>query len=154
MTAMRVQLRQFATVTATPRSAWTLALLSDGEGTAATVELTLGDRSPRVAETLAELLAALRGADLSGELEVAERLGLAPDRLRRDVVLATATSALRTAVTQLEAVRAGVNLHRYLGAEPVGSVELYANINRALFATARTPDDFARAAARATGVGS
>ena len=153
MTAMRVQLRQLATVAATPRTAWTFALLSDAEGTATTVELTLGDRSPRVAETLAELLAALRGADLSGELQVAERLGLAPDRLRRDVVLATATSALRTAVTQLEAVRAGVSLHRFLGAEPTGSVELYANINRALFATARTPADFARAAARAAHAG-
>ena len=150
---MRVQLRQLATVAATPRTAWTFALLRDGEGTATTVELTLGDRSPRVAETLAELLAALRGADLSGELQVAERLGLAPDRLRRDMVLATATSALRSAVTQLDATRAGASLHRFLGAEPTGSVELYANINRALFATARTPADFARAAARAAHAG-
>ena len=150
---MRVQLQQFATVTATPRTAWTFALLTDGEGTATTVELTLGDRSPRVADALAELLAALHGAELSGELQVVERLGLAPDRLRRDVVLATATSALRTAVTQLDAARAEVSLHRSLGAEPTGSVELYANINRALFATARTPADFARAAARAVRVG-
>ena len=150
---MRVQLQQFATVTATPRTAWTFALLSDGEGTDTAVELTLGDRSERVADTLAELLAELGGADLTGERDVAERLGLVPDRLRRDVVLATATSALRSAVTQLAAARAGVSLHRYLGAEPTASVELYANINRALFATDRTPADFARVAGRAARAG-
>ena len=117
---MRVQLQQFATVTATPRTAWTFALLSDGEGTETTVELTLGDRSARVAETLAELLTALAGAGLAGERDVAERLCLARDRLRRDVVLATATSALRSALTQLGAARAGVSLRRYLGTAPVG----------------------------------
>ena len=150
---MRVQLQQFATVTATPRTAWTFALLSDGGGTETAVELTLGDRSERVAETLDELLAALGDADLTGDRDVAERLSLVPDRLRRDVVLATATSALRSAVTQLGAARAGVSLHRYLGVEPTASVELYANINRALFATARAPTDFARAAERAARVG-
>ena len=150
---MRVQLQQFAAVTATPRTAWTFALLSDAEGTATAVELTLGDRSQRVADTLAELLAALGGAELTGDRDVAQRLGLVPDRLRQDVVLATATSALRSAVTQLAAARAGMSLHRFLGAEPTASVELYANINRALFATARTPADFARAAARAARAG-
>ena len=150
---MRLQLQQLATVTATPRTAWTFALLSDGEGIDTAVELTLGDRSERVADTLAELLAALGGADPTGERDVAQRLGLAADGLRRDVVLATATSALRSAVTQLDAARAGVSLHRYLGADPVSSVELYANINRALFATARSPADFARAAERAARAG-
>ena len=150
---MRIQLQQFATVTATPRTAWTFALLADGEGADTAVELTLGDRSARVAATLVELLAAAGGADLAGERDVAERLGLARDRLRRDAVLATATSALRSAVTQLAAARAGVSLHRFLGAGPVASVELYANINRALFATDRAPADFARAAERAARAG-
>ena len=150
---MRVQLQQFATVTATPRTAWTFASLSDGEGTDTAVELTLGDRSARVADTLAELLAALHGADLTRERDVAERLELVPDRLRRNVVLATAISALRSAVTQLAAARVGVSLHRFLGAGSAASVELYANINRALFATARMPADFARAAERAARAG-
>ena len=146
---MRVQLQQLAAVAATPRTTWTFALLSDGEGTATAVELTLGDRSEGVAAALAELLAALRGTDLTSELQVTERLDLPLDRLRRDVVLATATSALRTAVAQLEAARSGASLHRFLGAEPTVSVELYANINRTLHATDRTPADFARGAARA-----
>ena len=150
---MRVQLQQFATVTATPCTAWTFALVSDGEGTDTAVELTLGDRSARVADTLAELLAALHGADLTSERDVAECLQLVPDRPRRDVVLATAISALRSAVTQLAAARDGVSLHRFLGAGPAASVELYANINRALFVTARMPADFARAAEQAARAG-
>ena len=69
------------------------------------------------------------------------------------MVLATAVSALRTAVAQLDAERAGVSLHRFLGADATERVELYANINRALHATGRTPADFARAAERAACAG-
>ena len=40
-----------------------------------------------------------------------------------------------------------------MGGETRGRVSLYANINRGLFATSRTPDDFAKAAERAVGEG-
>ena len=130
-----------------------VAELSDGEGAVTTVEITLGDRSAQVAEVLADLVAAARACAPGGEMQVAGRLGLPPERLERDSVLATAVSALRTAVAQLDAVRAGVSLHRFLGAEATASVELYANINRALHATGRTPADFARAADRAARAG-
>ena len=150
---MRLQLRRLAAVTATPRTTWVVAELSDGEGAVTTVEITLGDRSAQVAEVLADLVAAARACAPGGEMQVAGRLGLPPERLERDVVLATAVSALRTAVAQLDAARAGVSLHRFLGAEATESVELYANINRALHATGRTPADFARAADRAARAG-
>ena len=150
---MRLQVSRFAAVTATARTTWVFAELADGAGTVTTVEITFGDRSAQVAKVLAELVTALTERERAGELQVAERLGLAPERLERDVVLATAVSALRTAVTQLHAARAGVSLHRFLGADATGSVELYANINRSLHATARTPTDFARAAARAAQAG-
>ena len=150
---MRLQLRRLAAVTATPRTTWVVAELSDGEGAVTTVEITLGDRSAQVAEVLADLVAAVRACAPGGEMQVAGRLGLPPERLERDVVLATAVSALRTAVAQLDAARAGVSLHRFLGAEATESVELYANINRALHATGRTPADFARAADRAARAG-
>ena len=173
---MRLQVSRFAAVTATPRTTWVFAELADGEGTVTTAEITLGDRSAQVAEVLAELVTALQGWEPGAESQVAERLGLIPERLQRDVVLATAVSALRTAVAQLAAARADESLHRFLGVEPArplrdteddanryagipcrpifsdqatASVELYANINRALHATGRTPADFARAAERA-----
>lgn len=149
MTGGRRYVGRFAAVTATHRTTWVFAELADGEGAVTTVEITLGDRSAQVAEVLAELVTALRACERAGELQVAEQLGLTPERLERDVVLATAVSALRTAVTQLDAARAGNSLHRFLGADATGSVELYANINRGLHATDRTPADFARAADRA-----
>jgi len=149
----RLQANRFAAVTATPRTTWVFAELADGEGTLTTVEITLGDRSGQVAKVLAELVGALREREAAGESQVAGRLSLAPERLERDLVLATAVSALRTAVAQLDAARAGMSLHRFLGADATGSVELYANINRALHATDRTPADFACAAGRAAQAG-
>ena len=146
---MRLHLARCAAVSATLRTTWSFAEFVDSEGGITAVEITLGDRSTRVAEVLADLVAALREQQPAGESQVTERLGLAPDRLERDVVLATAVSALRTAVVQLGAARAGVSLHRFLGAEATESVELYANINRALHGTDRTSADFARAADRA-----
>ena len=145
---MRVDLQRCVTVTATPRTTWAFAVLGDGDGAATTVEVTLADRSELVLDALADMVAALRGADLSGEAEVEALLSLTRDRLRRDAVLATAVSALRTAVAQLDAARARVGLHRFLGAGPTAGVELYANVNRALRAD-RTPAGFARAAERA-----
>ncbi len=147
--AMQIRLRRLAAVTVTPRTTWVFAELGGGNGAVTTVEITLGDRSAQVAELLAELVAALRGWEPAAEELVAERLGLTQERVGRDVVLATAVSALRTAVAQLDAERAGVSLHRLLGAAVTEHVELYANINRALHATGRTPADFARAAERA-----
>ena len=145
---MRIHLERCAVVTATPHTTWTFAVLDDGEGTATTVEVTSG-RSMQVIEALAGMVEALRGTRVVGEGQVEELLGLPRHRLREDGVLATAVSALRSAAAQLAAARSGTSLHRFLGAEPTASVELYANINRGLRATDRTPDAFERAAARA-----
>ena len=153
MTGARLYVGRFAAVNATPRTTWVFAEFADGEGVVTAVEITLGDRSKQVADVLAELAGALREREPAGESQVAERLGLAPERLERNVVLATAVSALRSAVAQLDAARAGVSLHRSFGTEATASVELYANINRALHATDRTPADFARAADRAAHAG-
>ncbi|MDE0218486.1 MAG: hypothetical protein OXJ90_04365 [Spirochaetaceae bacterium] len=145
---MRIHLERCAAVTATPHTTWVFAVLGDGEGTATTVEVTSG-RTEQVMGALAGMVETLSGADGVGEGQVERLLGLARHRLRTEVVLATAVSALRSALAQLAAARAGVSLHRSLGAETAGAVELYANINRGLHATDRTPGAFERAATRA-----
>ena len=147
---MRIHLQRCAAVTATPHTTWVFAVLGDGEGTATTVEVTFSDRSEQVVDALAGMVETLGGADVAGEGQVEELLGLTRHRLRADAVLATAVSGLRSAVAQLEAARSGMRLHRFLGAEANAAVELYANINRGLRATDRTPEAFERAAARAT----
>ncbi len=147
---MRIHLQRCAAVTATPHTTWVFAVLGDGEGTATTVEVTFSDRSEQVVDALAGMVAALRGTDVAGDGQVEALVGLTRHRLRADAVLAAAVSGLRSAVAQLEAARSGMRLHRFLGAEANAAVELYANINRGLRATDRTPDSFERAAARAT----
>ena len=79
-------------------------------------------RSPRCSLTW------LRGAGVrAGRRDAGCRpAGPAARAPRTRLVLATAVSALRTAVAQLDAARAGVSLHRFLGAEATESVELYA----------------------------
>ena len=145
---MRIHLERCAAVTATPHTTWVFAVLGDGEGTATTVEVTSG-RSQQVVDALAGMVETLGGADVAGEGQVEELLGLTRHRLRADTVLAAAVSALRSAAAQLAAARSGMSLHRFLGAEATAAVELYANINRGLRATDRTPDAFERATARA-----
>ena len=82
------------------------------------------------------------------EADVPRLLGLDERRLRQDLAIATAVSALRTGVSVIQSVKDGVSLTEALGGYPQDSVPLYANINRGLFST-RTPADFAKAAERA-----
>ena len=111
-----------------------------------------------VADAVGGLASALEGDDVGDESEIESMLGLTPAELRREPTTGTAVSGIRTAVAQLDAMREGVSLATFLGAPPnavsdVRSVRLYANINRSLFATERTPADFGRVAERAARAG-
>ena len=150
---MKLQIEKFASVVVTPNTTWTFAVISDGEGNSTTVEITAGADSRAVAGTLADLVSELRSEDVTDESQVEAILELSSGDLRKDHVTATAVSGLRTAVTQLGAMRAGVGLTEFLGGEPGDSVPLYANINRSLFATDRAPADFHRTAERAARAG-
>ena len=146
---MKLNLDTFASVTVTTNTTWVFAVLLDREGNSTTVEI--GSR--QVAEALPGMVSVLDDEDLSDESDVERLLGLTPDALRRDPTSATAVSGLRTAVAQLCAMQSGVNLSEYLGARPTDRIPLYANINRSLFATGRTPADFGRVAERAAKAG-
>ena len=150
---MKLRLDRVASVTVTRSTTWVFAVFEDGEGSSSTVEITHGAESPGVADAVAGMATALRSEDVADESEIEPLLGLTPADLRSDRVSATAVSGLRTAVSQLGAMRAGLSLVEFLGALPVESVELYANINRSLLATERTPADFGRVAARAVDAG-
>ena len=146
---MNLRLEKFASVTVTPNTTWVFAVLSDGEGNSTTVEIG----SHAVADAMKGMASVLDDENASGESDVEPLLGLTPDALRRDPTSATAVSGLRTAVAQLCAMRSGVSLAEYLGAKPTDRVKLYANVNRSLFATDRTPADFGRVAERAANAG-
>ena len=142
---MNLILEKFASVTVTANTTWVFAVLSDGEGNSTTVEI--GSR--QVAEALKGVASVLSDEEVSDESDIEGLLDLSPSMLRRDPTSGTAVSGLRSAVAQLCAMRSGISLGEYLGAKPTERVQLYANINRSLFATDRTPADFGRVAERA-----
>ena len=151
MTTDPVQLARvdFASVVVTERTEWTFARIHDTAGASAEVELTAGDLTGEVVRLVADAVAFLSGSPIAVEADIPAMLGLEEYRLRRDKALATSVSALRTGVSAIQAVKAGISLAQALGGDPADSVSLYANINRGLFATLRTPADFAEAAERA-----
>ena len=151
MTADPVRLDsvEFGSVVVTPRTEWTFARLRDTGGEVADVEITAGEPTADVARLIAEAVASLKGVAIAREDAVPGLLGLDGPRLRRDFASATAVSALRTGVSVIQSMHDGVSLTEALDGKPQASVPLYANINRGLFGTPRSPADFAGAAERA-----
>ena len=144
---------EFASVRATYHTEWTFAKVIDGQGTAAIVEITCGPLTREVVTRLRELVATLKVADISSDEHVVELSALTVPQLRRDRALATAVSALRTAVVDIDAQRNNLTITEALGGEPQQGVDLYANINRSLLGRERTPAAFAAAAERAARAG-
>ena len=147
---VRLHSVESATVVVTPWTEWTFARLRAVSGASADVEITTaGD----VARLVAEQVDVLKGAAIAGEADVPRMLCVDERRLSGDLPLATAVSALRTGVSIIQAVEDGITLTEALAGDPPRSVPLYANVNRGLFATQRTPADFAEAAELAVGEG-
>ncbi len=137
---------RYASVTVNDRTQWNFAEIGDDQGLTAVVETTSGGD---VASRLTPLIQALSGRPIDDEAEVVRVAGLAPCQLGQDFALATAVSAVRSAVVDIRAQRNGLSLTETLGGQTVDSVELYANTNRYLLTTARRPADFAAVAERA-----
>lgn len=152
MTSDPVRLRsvEFATVVVTPWTEWAFARLRAVGGGYADVEMTADGDVCRLVE---EMVDSLKGVSIRGEVDVPRLLEMDERRLRSDLALATALSALRTGASIIQAVEEGSTLTESLGGEPRDGVPLYANINRGLFTTPRTPADFAEAAERAADEG-
>ena len=147
---VRLHSVEFATVVVTPWTEWAFARLQAVGGAYADVEITADGTVIRLVE---EMVDSLKGDDIRGDADVPRVLGVDERRARGDLALATALSALRTGVSIIQAVEDGSTLMESLGGEMRDSVQLYANINRGLFATPRTPADFAKGAEWAVGEG-
>ena len=147
---VRLHSVEFATVVVTPWTEWAFARLRAVGGAYADVEITADGTVIRLVE---EMVGSLKGVGISGEADVPRLLGVDEWRLRDDLASATAMSAVRTGVSIIQAVEDGSTLTESLGGETRDSVPLYANINRGLFATPRTPADFAKGAERAVDEG-
>ncbi len=137
---------RYASVTVNDRTQWNFAEIGDDQGLTAVVETTSGGD---VASRLTPLMQALAGRPIDDEAEVVRVAGLGRGAVTQDFALATAVSALRTAVVDIRAQRDGLSLTQALGGQSVDSVELYANTNLHLLTTDRSPRDFAATAERA-----
>lgn len=132
---------------------WTFANFVNGDGARTTVEITAGDSVRSVARDLAAMVSRIGDHDIESEHEIESILGLSVGQIRANRAMATAVSGLRSAFIQLQAESNGASLTEALGGTPTESVQLYANINRGLFATDRTPDAFFKLAERAREAG-
>lgn len=137
---------RYASVTVNHRTQWNFAEIGDDQGLTAVVETTSGGG---VVSRLTPLMQALSGRPIHDETEVVRIAGLTDSRVIGDFALATAVSAVRTALVDIRAQRDDVSLTQALGGQPVDTVELYANTNRRLLTTHRRPRDFAAVAERA-----
>ena len=139
---------EFAAIEVNARTEWRLAEVFDRDGASAVAEFVERTAEPNVTGLIAELVGSLAGRSLAGDESVAEAAGLDEGRFEPFGGQAIATSAVRSAVTILQAVHAGVSLTEWLGGALKDSVELYANINRALFGGDRSPAGFGGMAER------
>ena len=137
---------RYASVTVNARTRWNFVEIGDDQGLCAVAETTFGGD---VASRLTPLMQALKDRPIHDEADLMGIAGLELGQLHQDFALATAVSALRTALVDIQAQREGVPLTRALGGRPAAAVELYANTNRHLLTTARRPRDFAATAERA-----
>ena len=137
----------YASVTVNDRTEWTFVEVSDDQGHTAVVETTYG--GGEVAEELNPLVEAVRGRPIEDESTLESVAGVTVEQMRADMALATAVSALRTALVDIRAQREGVSLTEALGGRTVSAVDLYANTNRRLLGSDRQPRSFAAVAERA-----
>ncbi|MFL2784399.1 MAG: enolase C-terminal domain-like protein [Dehalococcoidia bacterium] len=134
----------FYRAVATQRTTWYFAEFFDEDGFTTTVEITKGDKSDDVIRITCAILEKLKGVDLFYDTDLGKLLNL--QAIDGRSVVAASLSAIRSAISQLEAMHSEVSLCEYLGGTWSQHIPLYGNINRRLFSTDRTPSDFADAA--------
>ena len=137
---------EFSSVTANAATTWSYAEVVDRNGTRALAECGVGPKSDDVIALISELVDRLAGKSLNDEADVVHEAGVDAAQLRPLTPTSVAVSAVRSAVAVLQATQNGVSLTEALGGTLQDSVELYANINRALLGQDRSPESFAKEA--------
>ena len=109
------------------------------------VEFTKGLQSNEVAKTINDILEAISEINIPAEQDLESYLGL-NEEVESGSNIAAALSAVRTVISQLNALVHNLPLCAYLSGKFPSTIDLYANINRGLFASDRSPEDFGNAA--------
>ena len=101
-----------ASVTVNARTRWNFVEIGDDQGLCAVAETTSGGD---VVSRITPLMQALKDRPIHDEADLVGIAGLEPRQLHQDFALATAVSALRTALVDIQAQRDGVSLTQALG---------------------------------------
>ena len=144
---------KFSYLEVTQFTTWFFASISDDDGFVTDVEFTNAELSYPSAKLISEMFTELKKnlSDIN-ETSLISILDVKEPILGRSET-ATALSAIRSAILQLESLHKGIPLVEHLGGTYKEAVPLYANINRGLFLTDRTPKSFAKAAEQAANEG-
>jgi len=136
----------------TKNTHWHCVSVRTKSGQETLAEFTKGGQSRKVAELINEILESISAGSIPGEDALEKHVGI-NETVESGSNTAAALSAVRTIISQLNALVHNLPLCAYLGGQFPSSIELYANINRGLFASDRSPEDFANAAYRAVAKG-
>ena len=137
---------------ATQQTDWYCALMTDEDGVQTVVEFSCGDSSKIVAQLIVDFVKANAGIRIKHLSDLDRLLGI--DSIfdgRTDI--AVMRSAIANGLIQIRSFKDQMSVQNFLGGSGSKSVNLYANINRSLFATNRSPVAFAEMAVRAINLG-
>ena len=143
---------KFVRYEVTKNTSWYFVWIKDASGRDTYVEFTKGTESDEVGRLIDEMLNKFKLEDLPEEKCLEKNLGLSR-RVENGSIMAAALSSVRSAISQFRSMERSLPLCEYLSGKTPASIDLYANINRGLFATDRLPNDFAKAAYKAVSRG-
>lgn len=136
----------------TRNTSWHCVYVRTRSGQETVAEFTKGGQSSEVAGLINEILENISSGSIPGEDELEKYVGI-KEPVESGSNTAAALSAVRTVISQLNALVHNLPLCVYLSGQFPSSIDLYANINRGLFASDRSPEDFADAAYQAVSKG-
>jgi galactonate dehydratase len=151
---------EFQKIKARGPTEWTTFSLSDSMGITGQGEITFTQLSRSVAPVVARLANKLRGNRITSDYDVLTLNNLTDINLKENILLASAVSGLRCAVTDALARASNLSMASYiraLGGEKTNhpsKITLYANINRSMLpddngVRDRSPESFAKTATKA-----
>ena len=139
---------KFYYLEATQFTTWFFASILDEDGFITDVEFTNAELSLDSAILISKMFDEIKHSSVATENSIFATLTIESPILGRSP-MATALSAIRSAILQLESLQREIPLVEHLGGVYKEKVPLYANINRGLFLTDRTAKSFTNAAERA-----
>ncbi|MDC0035184.1 hypothetical protein OAJ44_02340 [Chloroflexi bacterium] len=136
----------------TKNTTWYCVYVRTRSGQETLAEFTKGAESNEVGRIINDILETIDEKSIPSENDLEKYLGL-NNSVESGSNTAAALSTVRTLISQLNALVHNLPLSAYMSGQFPSTIDLYANINRGLFATDRSPEEFGKAAYKAVAKG-